>query len=353
MSLLGLTNRAFQFWEYRVGHQELLIRSPRTIQQPKNIDMIFVGVDYLSVPTLFGSLQLSKPTAEELQRIRTAVRKDLPSNRVRILVSHETRYILVAAGMKIVENELDPSESSLEPFSEPSPELTKRLLFETIDKLLHLLILSGQKDRAEWLETQKTSLDREQVDSPIFTSALRNIEDSLVRWVADLPTEPSLRARLIGRTRTNTKELIDGLVKHIQIILWDEAKFHRSARPVITDRAMRFNRKFQIWQYSISQSQLLLRSTKDQRHATQVDVLFKNVEFMQFQTLLSRLAISEVSEKTFRSLSPSIGSLPAKGRKYFRLEGDKWRGLVVAGHVFGLEEDADHFATSKLIAKVP
>ena len=350
---MDLTSRTFQVWEYRVGHQELLLRSPRTNQQPKNIDMIFVGVDYMSVPTLLGSMQLNSPTEEDLQRIRTVFRKDIPSNLIRILVSHENRHVILAAGMKIVENDLDPSMSSLEVFSEPSPEWTKRLLFEKIDQLITLLTSVADKERARWLETQKATLANEQVDSPAFTSVLRALEDSFLRWKTDLPGRQLKQVRSIGRIRTSVEEIIDLLVHDVWIILWDEKKFHRFARPMIVDRALRFNRRFQIWQYSRSRGQLLLRSTKDRRHRMQVDVMFNEVEFMQMPTLISRLDVSEVSEKAFRALSPSLWPLPTKERKYFRLKGDRWQGLVIAGHVFGLEEDADHFATSKLTAKVP
>jgi|GEM_PF-645629 len=353
---MNLSGRVFQVWEYRVGHQQLLLRSPRTNQHRKNIDMIFVGVDYISVPTLLDSIQLSKPTREDLQRIHTAFGKTIPNHWIRILVSHGNRHTLVAAGMKIIENDFGLSESSLESFSEPSPKLVKQLLFETIARLVHLLAQSGLKDRAEWLETQKAILDREQVGSSEFTLVLREIEDSLVGWGADLSTKPSIRTRFNEQPRASLKELTDCLLHQIQIILWDEAKFHKSARPIISDHAMRFNRRFQVWQYSISQGQLLLRSTKDQRHATQVDVLFKNVEFMQIPTLLSKLNISEMSEKASRSVSLSTGLFPAKEhkeQKHFRLEGDNWQGVVVAGHVSGLEEDAEHFADSRLISKVP
>ena len=116
---------------------------------------------------------------------------------------------------------------------------------------------------------------------------------------------------------------------------------------------VRFDRKFQVWLYLVGHSQLLLRSTKDEHHSTQVDVLFKNVDLIQIPTYFSKLIISEMSEKDFQSLGLSIGLLPPIDQKYFRLEGDNWQGVIAAGYVGWLEEDAHHSTESKLISRVP
>ena len=116
---------------------------------------------------------------------------------------------------------------------------------------------------------------------------------------------------------------------------------------------VRFDRKFKVWLYDIGHGQLLLRSTKDEHHSTQVDVLFKNVNLMHIPTLFSKLIISEMTKEDFQSLGLSTGLHPPIDQRYFHLEGDNWQGIVVAGYVGWLEEDAPHFADSKLISKVP
>ena len=116
---------------------------------------------------------------------------------------------------------------------------------------------------------------------------------------------------------------------------------------------VRFDRKFKVWLYEIGHGQLLLRSTKDEHHPTQVDILFKGVALMQIPTLFSKLVISEMSEREFQSLDLSTGLFPLGERKCFKLEGDNWQGVIVAGYVGWLEEDASHSAESKLISKVP
>jgi hypothetical protein len=42
--------RKFQFWQYRVSHGEVLVRSPKDAAHPRNVDLMFVGVEYVDLP---------------------------------------------------------------------------------------------------------------------------------------------------------------------------------------------------------------------------------------------------------------------------------------------------------------
>jgi hypothetical protein len=117
-----------------------------------------------------------------------------------------------------------------------------------------------------------------------------------------------------------------------------------------TESIVKFDRKFQIWLYSVSHGQLLLRSPKGQNYQSQVDVLFKNVAFIQLPALFNGLAISELSLTEFEALNLSSGLLPVGDRKCFKLEGDGWRGVVVAGHIAWTEDNAEHSTENKLIS---
>ena len=111
-----------------------------------------------------------------------------------------------------------------------------------------------------------------------------------------------------------------------------------------TNPIIRFDRKFQVWQYSVSHGQLLLRSTKSQEHQTQVDILFKDVIMMQLPTLFRDLAIWEISTDEFNSLELSTGLYTTDGLRCFRLEGDNWQGVVVAGTIAWTEDQSEHWA---------
>lgn len=114
---MDLRNRRFRVWDYRVSHDQLLIRSPRSEHQTRNVDVLFAGVEYLELATMFEELEIAAPTNADLARVQAAHRPGVQLDYVRVLVSKGHRYVVVAAGMEIEENELDLFESSLERFS--------------------------------------------------------------------------------------------------------------------------------------------------------------------------------------------------------------------------------------------
>src|SRR4051794_7357175 len=51
------------------------------------------------------------------------------------------------------------------------------------------------------------------------------------------------------------------------------------------------DRHFQIWRYEVGHAQLLLRSVKDDHHASRIDVLFKTVKAIDLPTRFDGLQI--------------------------------------------------------------
>jgi hypothetical protein len=113
----------------------------------------------------------------------------------------------------------------------------------------------------------------------------------------------------------------------------------------MTTTVASFNRRFQLWSYSVSHAQLLLRSTKDDQHQTQVDVLFKNVRLMCLPVTMDGLTITN---STFADLAAQ-GATEALGGDCFRLDGSYWRGSVVAGVVVWNETEDEFHMESKLL----
>lgn len=108
-------------------------------------------------------------------------------------------------------------------------------------------------------------------------------------------------------------------------------------------------REFQIWEYTVSHGQLLLRSTKANIHKTQIDVLFKNVVFIQLPARFQGLTISEIASDDPRAAAVSLGEFSLLGQTIFLVEGDAWTGVVVAGAVYFLEDESTHNDQSKLL----
>jgi hypothetical protein len=60
--------RRFQFWQYRVRHGELLVRSPKDAAHPRNVDLMFAGVEYVDLPRFLPDLEVDEPEDEDLSR---------------------------------------------------------------------------------------------------------------------------------------------------------------------------------------------------------------------------------------------------------------------------------------------
>jgi hypothetical protein len=99
---------------------------------------------------------------------------------------------------------------------------------------------------------------------------------------------------------------------------------------------MRFSRMFQLWRYSVSHSQLLLRS-KSPDLPTRIDVLFKGVSLIHLPTLFDSLVIFESSEEVGKQ---------SKSQKKFLIESSDFKGHVNALAVFSHEDEGDYFDPS-------
>ena len=73
-----------------------------------------------------------------------------------------------------------------------------------------------------------------------------------------------------------------------------------------------FQRPFQIWAYSVSHSQLLIRSNRSDDCLTRIDVLFKDVAAIKLPTLFDRFKVTEASASETAEMSVELG---AKARR--------------------------------------
>ena len=108
-------------------------------------------------------------------------------------------------------------------------------------------------------------------------------------------------------------------------------------------------RRFQVWSYAVGHGLLLLRSTKNEEHDTQVDILFTNVSFMSLPTLCEHVHIVEVPKEKLMNLPIQAGVLGIGDRNCYQVSGIDWSGYVVAGTVRSVENTAEYFDRSALI----
>lgn len=97
-ALMYESKRTFKIWDYNVSHKQLLIRSPRTDGETKNIDVVFWGVEHIALETSFNGLSLRRSTSDSEHSS---------------LVYSVGLGRVVAAGCKVLVNELEIFDSSL------------------------------------------------------------------------------------------------------------------------------------------------------------------------------------------------------------------------------------------------
>jgi hypothetical protein len=108
-----LNDREFEFWEYKVSHGQLLIRSPKASPHNTNIDLIFGGVKYISLPRFLGRLSIYEGLPHDVRQVEELWAGEISTARIFVLISEKHRYYIIAYSLCVQENELGMFESSL------------------------------------------------------------------------------------------------------------------------------------------------------------------------------------------------------------------------------------------------
>jgi hypothetical protein len=106
------------------------------------------------------------------------------------------------------------------------------------------------------------------------------------------------------------------------------------------------DRHFQLWIYSVSHSQLLLRSNRSSEEATRIDVLFKDVAAIELPTSFDGLSIAMASGDETSELRIQLGTRPILDQKTFIVRGRGFVGYVVASVLFWHQDEGHHFDES-------
>lgn len=104
------SSRVFKLWYYHISHGELLVRSIKSADNAKNIDIIFTDVTYVELPYILKNLKIEEATNEDLLYIKGKIDKGVRLENIIVLSSNDKRYFVVAFKIKVVENELDMFE---------------------------------------------------------------------------------------------------------------------------------------------------------------------------------------------------------------------------------------------------
>ena len=108
------TKRYFTISDYFPSHKQLLIRSSKTNENSKNIDVVFFGVNYLQIPTSFKGMSIDVLDKDDLiitKELETF--RNLGNNYIFKISSEKSISFLVASFVRVFENSLEFNETSL------------------------------------------------------------------------------------------------------------------------------------------------------------------------------------------------------------------------------------------------
>ena len=115
------SKRQFKLWDYNVSHQQLLLRSPRTGNETENLDVVFWGVKHVCLPSILEEISLRLATTDQVERLSDMITTDLGIPVFQVQTS-DGSGVVVAAGCKVLQNELEIFDSSLVYFDRDRPK---------------------------------------------------------------------------------------------------------------------------------------------------------------------------------------------------------------------------------------
>jgi hypothetical protein len=108
-------------------------------------------------------------------------------------------------------------------------------------------------------------------------------------------------------------------------------------------------RQFQLWTYTVSHGQLLLRSTRSEAHPTRCEILFKGVVRMDLPALMDDVEVEVAAEGDVPSFALELGAYERWGHLVYRVRGRGFVGYVVALGVWCAEDDGEYYTPSRLL----
>lgn len=108
---------------------------------------------------------------------------------------------------------------------------------------------------------------------------------------------------------------------------------------------VRFNRTFQVWRYTVSHAQVLLRATKSAESPTRIDILFKDVSVLCLSTILASPTISTTA-RAIPGLDPEL----LENRVTYTVTCANFSGFVVAASIASVEDEGEFYDPTSLMS---
>lgn len=110
--MLFSSGRQFRLWDYNITHRQMLLRSCKSESETDNLDIVFWGVVWMSLPTTLDGVQVDSSDAPISSLCTSHVPADVAGKLYRV-ISETNEYYILAHGCRVMKNVLDTFESSL------------------------------------------------------------------------------------------------------------------------------------------------------------------------------------------------------------------------------------------------
>ena len=108
------SDRHFQIWDYNVSHSQMLVRSPASPGVDDNVDIVFWGVKFVGLPTSLDGVEFSPASPDDRTALERTLGRTCDPATIHVLSSGGHRFLVEAAGYRILRNDLDIFESTLQ-----------------------------------------------------------------------------------------------------------------------------------------------------------------------------------------------------------------------------------------------
>jgi hypothetical protein len=108
------------------------------------------------------------------------------------------------------------------------------------------------------------------------------------------------------------------------------------------------NRVFEVWRYTVSHRQLLIRSNKGNSFPTRLEVLFKDVAFMAVPPVMRGVTITECGAAG-DELPSGLNAFQIS-KPWYRIETEGCVGYIAAGAIETNEDDLGYEEPSSLLS---
>jgi hypothetical protein len=122
-------------------------------------------------------------------------------------------------------------------------------------------------------------------------------------------------------------------------------------------------RRFSVWEYTVSHSTLLLRSVDADRYQTRIDVMFKPVAALKLPTAMASLTVRDAYADEAQSLRSEVESLASATARLTGANHAEYRlfvldcggepGWILASLMVAYEDAEDYSAPSAILRGAP